>query len=61
MRLSNRQDTFFLLAALAALWHLFNATASGERLFGNAFFCAAFATVAKEKKDGTPAAAERKL
>jgi hypothetical protein len=43
MLLSNRQVSFFLLAALATLKHLFNAQALGERLFGNAFFCAAFA------------------
>jgi hypothetical protein len=43
MLLSNRQDTFFLLAALATLMLLINAQTLGESLFGNGFFCAAFA------------------
>jgi hypothetical protein len=53
MLLSNRRDSFFLLAASANLKHSFNTTALGERLFGNAFFCAAFATAAKQKTSGS--------
>jgi hypothetical protein len=61
MLLSNRQDSIFLLAALATLRHLFNATALGDVSLATPLFAQFLQTAAKNKKARVPTTAVREL